>query len=150
MRTVEFERHINASPVSVWSFISDVERVPEWATMTEEVLETSNNPLQEGSVYRERSKIGPYASESEWEVTTFRPLEVQVHETDEPAFKAILTMAVAEEDGGTHFNFQADYELMPAFRPVGWLAEELFAARLIEQNFEETVDNVKRMSESAG
>ena len=149
MRTVEFERHIDASPASIWSFISDVERVPEWATMTEELLETSDNPLQEGSVYRERSKIGPYASESEWEVTTFRPVEVQVHETDEPAFRAILTMAVAEAGAGTRFAFRADYEMMPAFRPLGWVAEELFAGRLIEQNFKETVDNVKRMNESA-
>lgn len=150
MPSLKFERHINASPASVWSLISDVERVPEWATMTEEMLETSDNPIQEGSMYRERSKIGLYASESEWEVTTFKPMEVQVHETDEPAFKAILTMAVAEEGEGTHFDFRADYELMPVFRPLGWLAEGLFAAKLIEQNFAETVDNVKRISESAG
>lgn len=149
MNTVEIHRHIEAPPAQVWSLISDVHRVPEWATMTEELLETSANPIQEGTIYRERSKIGPYVSESEWKVAAFKPLDTQVHVCDEPAFRARLTMAVEEEDGGTSLDFRAEYELIPSFRPLGWLLEKLFAARLTERNFAATVDNIAEMSEAS-
>ena len=149
MNTVEIHRHIEAPPGQIWSLISDIRRVREWATMTEELIETSENPLQEGSVYRERSKIGPYLSESEWKVTTFEPGDVQVHVCDEPAFRARLRMALEKEGAGTTLDFRADYELMPSFRPLGRLLEKLFAAGLIERNFADTVDNIAELSEAS-
>ena len=36
-----------------------------------EVIHTTDNPARLGTVYRERSKVGPSLSETEWKVTRF-------------------------------------------------------------------------------
>lgn len=149
MPVVEITRHIEAPPSEVWSFVSDIYKVPEWVTVTEEMIETTDNPVRKGTVYRELSKIGPSKSESEWRVTVFEPEDVQVHETEEPSFQATLTMKVEEEGEGTKFTHRTEYKLMPVFRPLGWLLEKLFASSMMERNLTQTVDNAARMIESS-
>lgn len=148
MPKVEIEQPIRASREKVWEVISDIEKAPEWVTVMKSLVETTENPVEKGTVYRERSKIGPKESETEWRVTRFDPPVVQVHECDEPDFQATLTMRVREEAGGTSTLFHTtEYWLMPTFRPLGWLAETLFIKRLMRRSLNESVDACKRLIE---
>src|SRR5687768_13250119 len=94
MPTIEIDRIIDTPARAVWDFISDIEKAPEWVTVMQALLSTPVNPLTQGAVYRERSKIGPSVSETEWRVTRFDPPRVQVHECSEPTLKVELTMTV--------------------------------------------------------
>jgi uncharacterized protein YndB with AHSA1/START domain len=59
MPVVEIHEHIDLSPDQVWALISDIEKAPEWVTVMRELVSTTDNPVREGTVYRERSKVGP-------------------------------------------------------------------------------------------
>ncbi len=132
----------------VWQFISDIKEAPQWVVVMQSLIETSENPLQKGSVYREASKIGPKESETEWKVTRFEAPHIQVHECSESDFRATLTMRVEENgDGKSTLHHTTEFKLMPNFRPLGWLLETLFIKRLMKKSLRQSVDNCKRMIE---
>lgn len=148
MPKVEIKKDIKAPQKQVWEFISDIEEAPEWVVVMKSLVETTENPVREGTVYRESSKIGPKESETEWKVTYFDPPHKQVHECDEPDFRATLTMRVDDNGDGTSTLFHnTEYQLMPKFRPLGWLLETLFIKKLMYKNLHQSVDNCKQLIE---
>lgn len=148
MPKVKIEKHIKASPEKVWGFISDIEKAPVWVVVMQSLVESTHNPVQEGTIYRERSKIGPKESVTEWKVTRFDPPNIQVHKCEEPDFKAILTMRIANNmDGTSTLMHTTEYQLMPKFRPLGWLLETVFIKRLMRQNLDTSVNNCKELIE---
>lgn len=148
MPLIEIVEYIEAPPEKVWLFISDIQRGPEWVTVMKEVLYLSDGPVGEGTVYRERSKVGPSLSVTEWEITAFEPPRIQVHECSESALQAHLTLKVDPQGSGTRFTHRTDYRLMPVFRPLGWVLEKLFAHRTMTSEMQQTVRNAKRMLEA--
>lgn len=148
MPKVEIEKQIHAPPEKIWDFISDIKTAPKWVVVMKSLIKTTDNPVQEGTVYRESSKIGPKESETEWKVTRFDPLNIQIHECDEPDFRATLTMRVADNmDGTGTLVHTTEYKLMPKFRPLGWLLETLFIKQLMIKNLNKSVENCKQMIE---
>lgn len=149
MPKVEIVQAIGSPQQQVWEFISDIERAPEWVVVMKSLLKTTDNPVREGTVYWESSKIGIKETESEWEVTYFDPPHMQVHECDESDFKATLTMRVEDNGDGTSTLFHTtEYQMMPNARFVGGLLEALFIKRLMNRKLNESVENCKRMIES--
>ena len=149
MPKVEIKEHIDAPQEATWETISDIERAPEWVVVMQSLIETTENPVREGTVYREASRIGPKESETKWKVTQFNPPHIQVHECNEPDFKATLTMRVeGNGDGSSTLLHTTEYQLMPKFRPLGWLVETLFVKRHMKKKLEASVENCKRIIES--
>lgn len=109
-------------------------------------MDTTDNPVRKGTVYRESSKIGPKETETEWRVTRFDEPHIQIHECDEPDFKAKLTMRVEENGDGTSTLFhKTEYRLMPQFRPLGWLVETLFVKKLMTKKLIKSVALCKQI-----
>ncbi|MFH5832070.1 SRPBCC family protein [Halalkalibaculum sp. DA3122] len=149
MPRVEIKKHIQASQEQVWECISDIEKAPEWVVVMKSLVETTENPVREGTVYRESSKIGPKESETEWRVTRFDAPHVQVHECSESDFKATLTMRVEDNgDGSSTLFHTTEYQLMPNFRPLGWLVETLVIKKRMHKNLRQSVDNCKQLIET--
>lgn len=69
MPKVEIIKRIHSPQKQVWEFISDIEKAPEWVVVMKSLIETTENPVIKGTVYRESSKIGLKQSETEWKVT---------------------------------------------------------------------------------
>ena len=147
MPVIKIIEHIDASPEVVWNFISDVHRGPEWVTVMKDVLYVSEGEFGQGSIYRELSKIGPKESETEWHITRFEPPHVQVHECQESTLQATLTMRVEPDGNGARLIHQTEYQLMPVFRPLGWVLEKLFAYRMMRSEFQQSVQNAKQLIE---
>lgn len=148
MPKVEIEKSIKAPQEKVWDFISDIEKAPQWVVVMKSLVDTTDNPVREGTVYREKSKIGPKESVTEWKVIRLDPQYIQVHECNEPDFKATLTMRVADNMDGTCTLFHTtEYKLMPNFRPLGWFIETLFIKKVMVNSLNESVENCKRMIE---
>ena len=148
MPQIRIVEHIDAPPEAVWALISDIRRGPEWVTVMEEVVHVSDEQTTQGTVYREISKIGPSRSETEWRITRFDPPRVQIHECKEPTLQATLTMQVEPDGTGSRFIHQTDFEMLPVFRPLGWLAESLVGKRLMQREMTQTVANAKRLLET--
>lgn len=148
MPRIEITEYIDAPPNAVWEFISDPHRWPEWVTVTEELISVSEEPVKEGTTYREFTQVGPSKSETEWTITEFDEPSIQVHETHETDMEAELTMRVEPSGDGTRLSHITEYRLMPGFRPLGILLEILFARRVMESELRQTVTNVKRMIEN--
>lgn len=149
MPKVEIEKQIQAPQEKTWNFISDIVKAPQWVVVMKSLEHTTEYPVRKGTVYRESSKIGPKESETEWKVTRFDPPHEQIHECNEPDFKATLTMRVEDNGNGASTLFHTtEYQLMPKFRPLGWLVEILFIKRLMKNNLQQSVDNCKQIIES--
>ena len=148
MPIVENTQQIEASPQEVWDFISDIRRGPEWVTVMKDLICVSDEQLGKGTVYAERVRVGPITTEAEWHVTTFDPPRVQVHESNEAMMRAILTMRVEPNGTGSRLVHRNDYQVLPVFRPLGWVIEKLFAEWLIRREMNQTVANAKRILET--
>ena len=67
MAQVSITEHI-AAPPAVWTFISDLQRIPEWVVGTKEMLSISTEAVGVGTEYRELTQIGPSVSETTWRI----------------------------------------------------------------------------------
>lgn len=148
MPVADVRRYIEAPPEEVWGIISDVERAPQWVTVMLQLVSTTDNPVRLGATYRERSKVGPSVSETEWRITRFEPPRVQVHECNEPSMHAVLTMSVDANGTGTELRHHTEYQMMPRIRPLGWLLEKLIVNRTMSRQMTATVDNLVDLAES--
>jgi carbon monoxide dehydrogenase subunit G len=140
---------IAAPPAAVWTFISDLRRIPEWVVGTKQMLSISTEKSELGTEYCELTLIGSYATETSWRITTFRAPHVQTHESRSALGNMTLTMIVEPHDQGTRLSYQAQYQMLPRVRPLGWLLEMLIhrksstdmhrsfasAKRIIEQEY---------------
>lgn len=148
MPVVEIHQHIDAAPEKVWDLMCDIRRGPEWITVMLETLYVSDDWIQKGSVYRERSKVGPSTSITEWTITEFAPPHLQVHETNERSMSIELTIEVKPDGEGTLLTHRTEYRMLPVFRPLGWLMEQLFVNRTLNRELRQSVQNAKRLLES--
>ena len=112
-----------------------------------EVLHVSEEPIGKGSSYRELSKVGPSTSETEWHITQFDPPKIQVHECQEKALQAVLTMTVEPDGSGARLTQETEYKMMPDLRPLGWFLETVFAHRMMKKALGQTIANAKTLLE---
>ena len=148
MPKVQITKMIKASPEVVWNFISDVEKAPQWVTVMQSLVASTDNPVKEGTVYRERSKVGPKASETSWTITRFEAPRIQIHECRESVFSATLTMSLEPIKDQTRLIHTTEYTLLPGFRPLGWLLEKLIVHKSMLLDLHESVEVCKQMIEA--
>ena len=138
---------IDAAPDAVWEVLNDTDRWPEWIDFTEKVTYVSDESFREGTVYREIAGPGPLSSESEWRVTEFDPPRRQVHRSDLGIGKVVITFELDPADGYTRVHQTYDFEVLPQFRPLGWLLERLIVRWLIQRGVNRTLSGLKRVVE---
>ena len=148
MAHVEASVEVEAAPETVWEFISDLKRVPEWDSFCDETLEVSAGAVGAGTVYRERGGVGPIKSVSEWRITEFEPPRRQVHEGDLGVMKPVLATALEPSERGTRMRQTVDFKMIPRVRPLELLLEALFVRRLMASGVLGTLANAKRMIEA--
>ena len=148
MAHFELSTEINAPPQAVWDFISDLRRVPEWMTTTDEMLYISEGEIGVGTVYREKGGVGPLKSVSEWRITEFEPPRRQVHVGDLGVMKMNFALEIEPTERGTLIRQKGDLCMMPSFRPLGLLLEALFVRRQIESALRSSYANAKRILEA--
>jgi len=63
--TVNATRTISAPPETVWAFICQPARYPEWVAVTDRLTHGDDDLIGEGTEYGEIGGIGPFTGESE-------------------------------------------------------------------------------------
>ena len=146
MAQVIITEHIAAPPAAVWTFISDLRRIPEWVVGTKEMLSISTEAAGVGTEYRELSKFGPTTAETAWRITTFRAPSVQTHECRSPLMHVVLTMTVVPEGSGARLIHRTDARVLPRVRPLGWLMELILRPQ-VANDMRQSLQQAKRIIE---
>ncbi len=146
MTQIITQQHIAAPPAVVWAFISDLPRYPEWVVGTKHMLSISTMEVGAGTVYCERTQLGPSTSETTWHITTFHAPHVQIHENRSAMLRAVLTMTVGPEGNGTRFTHAIEATMFPRVRRLGWLLERLIR-RHIANDMVQTLRQARQIIE---
>ncbi|MGH2380778.1 MAG: SRPBCC family protein [Candidatus Limnocylindria bacterium] len=131
MARIERQTEIARSPEDIFALLTDLDRLPEWATIVIETREVSDRPLRNGCTFRQTLKVLGREVETDWRVDELEPPRHVAYAATAPA-GGTLTMrqTVAPTDGGSRVALELDYEL-----PGGWLGE-LLDRRVVEQQNE--------------
>jgi carbon monoxide dehydrogenase subunit G len=150
MPTIRETIHVGAPQEQVWAFISDVKRCPEWLHFVRDVFDVSGGPVDEGTVYHERAKSGPFDSVSEWHITAFRPPARQTHVGRMPGMEMELQIELESEGSGTRWAHVVEFRFLPKLRPLGWLLGHLFVKRKMRADFRRALRSAKEILEREG
>jgi uncharacterized membrane protein len=144
------ERHIKIGrpPAEVFALLTDLDRLPEWATIVVGTRDVSEFPLREGCTFRQTLRVLGREVESDWRVTELEVPRRVAYEAAAPG-GGTLTMrqTVVSGDGGSRVELELDYEL-----PGGWLGELLDRGVVEEQNereAEQSLERLKTLAEKA-
>ena len=139
---------IRAPRQVVWDLMCDVSRYSEFGNITDEAHIVSDGPFGKGSVYLESGKVAGMKYESEWTVTHFDPISVQVHVGVESSMELELTWTLAEIDAeNTRATQVVNVTMMPKFRPLGVLLEKAFVTRKMTNDLAILRQDIKRIAE---
>lgn len=89
---------INSGPDPIWRLLSEPKRYPDYVTVTEKLLDASDESVQVGSTYREFGGIPPFVGESDWTVTEYEPMTHQHHIGDDGKMRMLLDLDVEVVD----------------------------------------------------
>ena len=135
MARIERQIEIARSPQHVFALLTDLDRLPEWATIVIDTREVSDQPLRKGCTFRQTLKLFGRELETEWRVEELAPPRHVAYAATAPG-GGTLTMrqTVEPSDRGSRVALELDYEL-----PGGWLGE-LLDRRVVEQHNEREAD----------
>ena len=147
MSRVEVSVDVGASPEVVWDFVSNLRRIPEWIEDTRAMLTVEPEPAQQGTVYRERSRIvGPLSQVTTWKISEFDPPRFQKHDGQVSMMAATsVSFGLEPSAGGTKFTLVFEYT--PG-NPLSSLSDGLFLKRNLQSGFQRSLENLKRLLEA--
>ena len=153
MSRIEVSVDIGASPEVVWDFVSNLRRIPEWIEDTRAMLTVEPEPAQQGTVYRERSRIvGPLSQVTTWKISEFDPPRFQKHDGQVRMMAATSVSFGLEPSAGglpagqAGTKFTLVFEYTPG-NPLSSLSDGLFLKRNLQSGFQRSLENLKRLVE---
>jgi uncharacterized membrane protein len=145
MTEIRKSTDVNASPEDVFAVLGDLDRLPDWSTITIATHDAPEQPLSKGDTFRQTLRILGRHLETDWTVTELdRPRHV-AYEAKGPV-GATLRMAqtVESSSSGSRVSFEVDYELPGG--AVGGLAAPVIERRN-EREVEHSLHNLKDLVE---
>jgi uncharacterized membrane protein len=148
MTRIERQLVIERPPSEVFALLTDLDRLPEWATIVVGTRDVSDLPLRVGCTFRQTLRVLGREVESDWRVTELEAPRRVAYEATAPG-GGTLTMrqTVVPGDGGSRVELELDYEV-----PGGWLGELLDRGLIEQQNereAEQSLERLKRLAEEA-
>jgi uncharacterized membrane protein len=141
MARIERQIEIDRSPGEVFDLLTDLDRLPEWATIVIETRDVSDLPVRQGCTFRQTLRVLGREIETDWRVSELDPPRHVAYEAAAPG-GGTLTMrqSVAPHDAGSRVALAIDYEL-----PGGWLGELLDRGVVEAQNEREADASLERL-----
>jgi uncharacterized membrane protein len=139
---------INAPVESVWAFLVDYQRAPEWQANTTEVRDFDGTPGEVGFAYTAILKAMGRRLEGRSTITASeRPRFIEEHGSASGTGKYRVTNTLAPTaEGGTALSFEMEYEFGSGF--LGGIANKLIFERSIERDVQHSAENLKELIES--
>jgi uncharacterized membrane protein len=141
MARIERQIEVDRSPGEVFALLTDLDRLPEWATIVVETRDVSDLPVRQGCTFRQTLRVLGREVETDWRVTELDPPNHVAYEAAAPG-GGTLTMrqSVAPHDAGSRVALEIDYEL-PGF----WLGELLDRGVVEAHNEREADASLERL-----
>jgi uncharacterized protein YndB with AHSA1/START domain len=141
MAHIRREIDLTASPEHAFALLTDLDRLPEWATIVVDTRDVSELPLRAGCTFRQTVRVMGRELESEWKVTELEPERLIAYEATSPGGGSLaMKQSLLPENGGTRVVLEIDYEL-----PGGFLGELLDRAVVEAQNEREAERSLQRL-----
>ena len=109
---VEGEIDIAAAPEEVYALVTDPERLEDWVTIHDALIDAPDGPLRKGSKLTQRLRLAGTCFTVRWTVVENDRARRIVWEGRGPMrSKARVIYEFAANADGTHFSYANDYEL---------------------------------------
>ena len=146
MPRIERSVELPGSPERVFRLLTDLERLPEWATIVVETRDVSDVPLRAGCTFRQTVRVLGQDIESEWRVVALEEPRLVSYEASSPAgARMAMTQRVAPANGGSRVDLQIDYELPGGL--IGAVLDRAYFERHNEQEAERSLANLRALLE---
>lgn len=143
--TVEGQIDIAAPPEDVYAILMDPERLEDWVTIHDALLDAPDGPLEKGSKLTQRLKIAGKCFTVRWTVVENERARRVVWEGRGPMrSKASAIYQLAPDGDGTHFSYLNEYELPGG--PLGRLAGPV-VGRLTGGELERSLKRLRGLAE---
>ncbi len=140
-RTIE----INASPEEVFTVLTDLDRLPDWSTITVATHDVPAARLSKDDRFRQSLRVVGRQIDAQWTVTALdRPRHVAYEATGPRGAHLRMSQTVTGDRGRSTVSFEIDYELPGGV--VGDLAASILERRN-EREVEHSLHNLKDLAE---
>lgn len=138
---------IAAPAERVWQLVMDPQRLGDWVTTHDGLDGAAEAPLEAGSTFTQRLKLAGAPFRVRWTVVECaRPRLARWEGKGPGGSRAYVSYALAEEDGGTRFDYENRFELPGGI--LGRFAGRAVVAAGSEREARRTLENLKRLLES--
>lgn len=145
MTQIRKTTEVNADQEHVFSLLTDLDRLPDWSTITVATHDAPSKPLHKGDTFRQSLRVVGRAIDTEWTVTELqRPRHVAYEATGPAGARLRMAQTVEPSGAGSTVSVEVDYELPGG--AVGDLASSLIERRN-EREVDHSLDNLKELAE---
>ena len=144
MPRIERSAHLPHPPGEVFSLLTDLERLPEWATIVVETRDVSEMPLRAGCTFRQTVRVLGHDIESEWRVVELEAPRLVSYEASSPAGGQLsMTQRVSPSNGGSRVDLEIEYELPGGV--IGAVVDRVYFERHNEEQAERSLANLREL-----
>ena len=135
---------VAAAPDRVFAVLTDLDRLPDWATIVVETRDVSELPLRAGCTFRQRVRVVGREIDSEWRVVELEPgRRVAYEATAAGGGSMTMRQTVAPRDGGSRVELDIEYELPGGL--LGELVDRVFVEEQNEREADRSLRNLKEL-----
>lgn len=142
-RTIE----IDAPAERVYRYLTHLERLPDWSTITVATHDTPDGQLQTGQTFRQTLRVLGRDIDTEWRVTQAEPPHHIAYEATAPGGGRLrMAQHVREQGPRSRVELDLDYELPGGF--AGEALDRAYVERRNEREAEHSLHNLKELVEA--
>ncbi len=143
-RTIEIARPAE----EIFDYITDLDRLTEWATMVKETRDLGDRPIKQGTTFSQTIKAaGSVDIDCDWHVKQLeRPRHVHYEATAPDGGQMQMSQTIMPLDGGrSKVEIDLDYEVPGGI--LGQIADKLVFESQNEKEADTSLENLKRILE---
>ena len=143
-RAIEIAR----PPEEIFDYITDLDRLTEWATMVKETRDLGDRPIKQGTTFSQTIKAaGSVDIDCDWHVKQLqRPRHVHYEATAPDGGQMQMSQTIMPLDGGrSKVEIDLDYEVPGGV--LGQIADKLVFEGQNEKEADTSLENLKRILE---
>ena len=144
MTRIERSVEVPGSPDRVFALLTDLERLPEWATIVVDTRDVSDHPLRAGSTFRQTVRVLGQEIDSDWKVVALEHPELVSYEaTGAGGARLTMTQRLSAADGDTRVDLEIDYELPGGL--IGTAIDRTYFEPHNEREAERSLENLRAL-----
>ncbi len=146
MAHIERSVRVEAAPADVFDVLTDLDRLPHWATTVVENHDMPDGPLQPGQRFRQTVRVAGSNLETDWVVRSVDPpREIEYEATAPGGGELRMVQRVAPDGEASRVELELDYQLPGGF--LGEALDQVYVERRNEREAEHSLNNLKELVE---